>query len=109
MAEKHTPTPWKYGHVGTDALWIGPDYNRTPVAHVDHDMEYARDNSRANAAFIVRAANSHDKFVEALRDVVTFAHFYHGKMEDTIGDEALDALGETARAALASLDQESGQ
>lgn len=67
MGEKHTPAPWHYGHVGTDALWIGPGYNQTPVAHVDHDMEYARDNSRANAAFIVRAVNAHDDLVEALR------------------------------------------
>ena len=65
--------------------------------YLDENTEYVR-------------ADSHDKLVEALRDVVTFAHFYHGKMEDTIGDEALDALGDTARAALASLQpQEEGR
>lgn len=52
MSAGHTPGPWKYGHLGTDVLWIGPDYNQPPVAHVDHDMEYARDNSLANARLI---------------------------------------------------------
>lgn len=100
MAEKHTPTPWKYGHVGTDALWIGPDYNRTPVAHIDHNMEYARDNSRANAAFIVRAVNSHDKLVEALRQMVVNSEADGKSYRD---------CHKKAVAALASLDQESGQ
>lgn len=49
---RHRPGPWSYGHLGTDALGIGPDHNQTPVAHVDHDTEYARDNSRANARLI---------------------------------------------------------
>lgn len=49
---------------------------------------------------VIIPASSHDKLVEALRDVVTFAHLYHGKMESTEGDEALAALGETALAAL---------
>lgn len=50
-----TPGPWQFGHLGTEVLWIGPGYNQTPVAHVDHDMEYARDNSRANARLIAAA------------------------------------------------------
>lgn len=62
---KHTPGPWSYGHLGTEALWIGPDHNQTPVAHVYHDMEYARDNSRANARLIAAAP----EMLEALPDL----------------------------------------
>lgn len=53
-------------------------------------------NAEANARLIAAAP---DMF-EALRDVVTFAALYKGKMEDTLGDEALAALGETALAVL---------
>ena len=52
MNVQHTPGPWKYGHLGTDAFWIGPDYDKTPVAHVEHDTVNARDNSRENARLL---------------------------------------------------------
>ncbi len=55
MTTAHTPGPWQYGHVGTEAFWIGPSWEALPVAHVDHDMEYARDNSRENARLIAAA------------------------------------------------------
>lgn len=66
---EHTPGPWKFGHLGTEAFWIGPDYNQTPVAHVDHDMEYARDNSRANARLIAAAP----ELLEALENLANAA------------------------------------
>jgi hypothetical protein len=61
-----TKGPWKYGHLGTEVLWIGPDYNQTPVAHIDHDMEYARDNSRANAALIAAAPELYEALMAIL-------------------------------------------
>jgi hypothetical protein len=67
LMAKATKGPWKYGHLGTEVLWIGPDYNQTPVAHVDHDMEYARDNSRANAALIVAAVNALPALIELMK------------------------------------------
>ena len=64
----HTPTPWKYeapqgafGHevVGASRL----------VCQMSHHPE-RQDEAVANAAFIVRAVNSHDALVDALRDMV---------------------------------------
>lgn len=60
-----TVGPWQFGHLGTEVFWIGPSYDQTPVAHVDHDMEYARDNSRANARLIAAAPDLY----EALADL----------------------------------------
>ena len=61
-ATTHTPTPWfatdlrqVRSHVGFVALTSGSDFN---VAIEE-----------ANAAFIVRACNSHDALVAALRDI----------------------------------------
>ncbi len=55
MSALHTPGPWQFGHLGTEELWVGPGHDQTPVAHVSHDGEYARDNSRANARLISTA------------------------------------------------------
>jgi len=95
MAEK---TPARLWLTAEEIGWPG-SFRSFRLTDLEHPEEYP---------LYVRA-DSHDKLVEALRDVVTFAHFYHGKMEDTIGDEALDALGDTARAALASLQTQEGE
>ena len=55
MSGAFTPGPWQFGHSGNNSFWIGPDYNQTPVAHVDHDTKFARDNSRDNARLIAAA------------------------------------------------------
>jgi hypothetical protein len=75
---KHTPGPWFFGHVGTAALWIGPHYNKTPVAHVDHDMEYARDNSRANARLIAAAPDMYEALSDLIRLIENVAPDYSG-------------------------------
>ena len=66
---EHTATPWKVmtGHPSRGLFVVGPpdDHGYTPeVCEVDkaEDMD-------ANAAFIVRAANSHTALVAALRAV----------------------------------------
>lgn len=63
----HTPTPWRiepepddeYIIRGANDEWIA---NNTPY--------YPSAPSGDDAAFIVKAVNSHDKLVEALRDVL---------------------------------------
>jgi hypothetical protein len=60
---KHTPTPWTYDSV-TRQIW--DEHRRTIV-----DMDYGDQlpgMDEANAAFIVRACNSHDQLVGALRE-----------------------------------------
>lgn len=53
--DKHTPTPWIL-----DGDWILKD-DDTPVAA-------AHVNAEANAAYIVRACNAHERLVEALKE-----------------------------------------
>lgn len=55
MGAQHTPGPWKFGHLGTEALWVGPEYDALQVAQVPHDTDEARDESRANAQLIAAA------------------------------------------------------
>lgn len=50
-----TPGPWKFGHVGTSAFWVGPDYDQKFVASIPWDIEDARDEARANARLIAAA------------------------------------------------------
>ena len=66
---EHTATPWKVmtGHPSRGLFVVGPpdDHGYTPeVCEVDK-----AENMDANAAFIVRAVNSHAALVAALRAV----------------------------------------
>lgn len=47
----HTPGPWKRGCVGSDAYWVGPDWDRPLVARIERD----RDESDADARLIASA------------------------------------------------------
>jgi hypothetical protein len=61
---KHTPTPWTVPDGG-----IRPAiYTADEVEHIA-TMADTGDEMEANAAFIVRAVNSHDALVEALLEV----------------------------------------
>ena len=52
----HTPTPWEYEHVPeSDVFGIWQAHEKDP-AYVGRTL------SEANAAFIVRAANAHERF-----------------------------------------------
>ena len=58
MTQKHTPTPWHQYASGTmihgaDGYYIGVTQSKTP---------------EADAAFIVRAVNSHDALVKSLEE-----------------------------------------
>jgi hypothetical protein len=64
---KHTPTPWRVTeHERNDesiALCIHSDAMGMPICRLGGNISQI--NVEANAEFIVRAVNSHDKLVEA--------------------------------------------
>ena len=67
---KHAPLPWRVGSNGTDyCVFAGDEF----VAHCDNsDNGDGTETDRATAAFIVRAANSHDALVAELRIALLF-------------------------------------
>ncbi len=75
--EKHTPTPWscKYmfqgSHTPKRADIKGPPGHREVAAVYWHVVDSDHETALANAAFIVRAVNSHAALVEALEDVLS--------------------------------------
>lgn len=81
---KHTPTPWqlKPGETGVNYIRIrGTSLgHRYKIANVScpfwkgmHEMEHDHEESRANAAFIVRACNAHDELVDVAREALLVA------------------------------------
>lgn len=90
----HTPTPWRVAECPEDI--IGAD--DAAVATTDTSvisMISPEDVRAANAAFIVRAVNSHDKLVEALRyadtRAVSRAAYPHACLEDKKLRDLIDA------------------
>ena len=107
MAEKHTPTPW-----AANGRYIGTTNHMSAVGECrDMNGNWCDDaKASANASFIVSAVNSHDKLAEALKAAKVTIEMM--ERPSGIGPEvaaALDARCAKIDAALASLDQESGQ
>ena len=68
MNTKHTPTPWHEGTRGPNNMpCIGA--RSILLAHVCTGIDF-QEQADANAALIVRAVNSHEPLVTALRDLV---------------------------------------
>jgi len=86
---KHTPTPWKVGGKNNNLI-----YGRKNVG-TEEAEELPPDVDVENAAFVVRAVNSHDALVAALEGML--ARFGHDNWR-SVHDVA--AVNE-ARAALA--------
>lgn len=92
----HTPTPWRveaepeggYSIEGADGESVMIDTAYYPVTPTPE-----------NAAFIVRAVNSHDKLVEALRYYASAEAWMSPQIEGPDGD-----YGMRARAALEGLE-----
>lgn len=70
----HTPVPWRCDYAG-HLYSSGEGYVAiiTPFTPKEHHTEYggATPKARANARFIVRAVNAHEKLVEACKRVLT--------------------------------------
>ena len=63
---KHTPLPWFYGaYTGDDSCHIGGGDGKVCGG--------GRKLSKANAAVIVRAVNSHGALLEALKEACAFS------------------------------------
>jgi hypothetical protein len=92
-AANHTPLPWRLEE-GTPLIWgaCDPDDKSTygmgfPVAEAVPPTRWncnrpSADERMANAAFIVKAANSHEALIEALRPFAAMAKSYDD-MTDT--------------------------
>lgn len=72
MTTKHTPTPWQVtegsqsAHCCFGNSIIGSDCS--PVCETITSFSGQDELEKANAAFIVRAVNSHDTLVDALKN-----------------------------------------
>jgi hypothetical protein len=106
---KHTPGPWFTGHVGTEALWVGPDHQSLFVCTVPWECDNSRSNARANARLISTAP----ELLKALQELLAF-HERPAGLETAVAmdDEAFgqflkgistnsDELTTRARAAIA--------
>lgn len=108
--EGHTPVPWRAGTEFTFVI-AGRDDDPIPIADTDYDIaspDY--ETAKANAAFIVRAVNSHAALVSALRDAefllrkVSINWKEAGSMVDSFKRSAEDA-----RAALSAATEGEGR
>ena len=70
---KHTPTPWNYDITAGNSFSIYCEGTIKTIASVlFKDVNYMPNEkeAEANAKFIVKAVNSHDKLIEALKSLV---------------------------------------
>ena len=77
MTAQHTPTPWYVSEewAATNRYEIISKPQMVPVAFIPHDIYDEgdlgqKDQADANAAFIVRAVNSHDALVGAIEQIL---------------------------------------
>ena len=96
----HTPTPWNLGYTGRCILREIPGMcdgeDGYAVAITSAHSLLTPSEAKANAAFIVRAVNSHDALVRALEEMI---EVYWG---DGDGELPEPHCIQNARAALAS-------
>lgn len=100
MKQKHTPTTWKIDKYGG-------------IKDLDHNRVYAcgfvnpmynsvmTDEAKANDAFIVRAVNSHDALINALKGAIgalEFSRDYHSDLGNFYQAYAQDKLDEAINA-----------
>lgn len=97
MKNKHTPTPWTLPKFSTSDKWIEiPEAGiRIDYDDVDHDTQ------KANTEFVLRAVNSHDELLAALKLMVEVGSEYY---DMDMGDNGAPALDQ-ARAAIANAEK----
>lgn len=113
MAEKRTPTPWQVDEVRTQcgrAFRIGSGEMLSAgkgccIIYDDYPGNPLNERS-ANAAFIVRAVNSHDKLVEVLK--ASREYLEGGNPLHTSGGHRNTDLRDQIDATLASLQTREG-
>lgn len=65
---RHTPTPWKVRQDDQQLLITG-DYE-TIIARLDIWKNEGKKQMEANAAFVVRAVNSHEALIESIQGLL---------------------------------------
>lgn len=81
----HTKGPWTTRkRIGGEIVIIPTDHERMPDSWIIAECRYQA-NDEANAAFIIRACNSHEAMLDALKQAV-----YHGNAK-WLNPQALDA------------------
>ena len=105
MKNKHTPLPWKvepiYNNKTGEIQYYIKDINQDTIADlyftrsIDGETKFfPHPNSEANAAFIVRACNSHYELLEALKDLTD-------AIKDGMGKSAINLRVSLAEEAIA--------
>lgn len=103
MAE-HTPTPWTLlNDEGMIAVLAGnrDDLKNEVIHWTGFDASYFPKQAVANAAFIIRACNSHDALVEALREAELQLAYVQEKHGYATGETVLARI----RSAIAIVDR----
>ena len=100
---KVSPLPWKLhkfpGHVAADDGRLVANCNgyQTTI------LADAAESNYANAAFIVRAVNAHDRFVEAAEDALSMCRYLQqSPLEERPYGVGIDRVADKCRAALAA-------
>ena len=105
METKHTPGPWRSKdstQVYSSGRHIADCGSRNPEGLPRHiGLEDA-----ANAAFIVRACNSHDALVAALKDLFKHCAMIHKYGGEISNAKEADAAIKSARAAITAATKE---
>lgn len=85
----HTPLPWRLGSTKKDGMAFSREIETSLMGHctVGHTVapsssEAMIERAEANAAFIVRACNSHYELLEALKQVMGWIGNWHPNFAD---------------------------
>lgn len=84
---KHTPLPWQYNY--DDVL--ASEYADDLICN----CEWRDEEGKANAAFIVRACNSHYELLEALKDTLSALGNFYDSDNDNRNDPMMQSIGKT--------------
>jgi hypothetical protein len=102
MPIRHTPTPWSRNIPPASKYPVIFAGRNTHVTTVNtHGL--SKDEIEANTAFIVRACNSHDELVAALKKIKQLATLAE-RTRGIFVRETIQELHEVSRAALAKVE-----
>ena len=96
----HTPLPWKPSDSGTGIWSSGESIGKNKIIAICSCDAVSRpkDENTANAAFILRACNSHYQLLEALGKLIKAIGFADINDPGISTDEALKAIQNARRA-----------
>lgn len=103
---KHTPTPWVPAETN-GRIYIRPQGHTVGTAAVAEVTKTNKPYSeyKENAAFMVRACNSHEALIEALEAIINDCEDFNagaGRMENMSAGDLLEGFRDAALKALAA-------